>query len=747
MDRETVFSYTAGCYSGEPASCTYACPFRLDMRSFLKKCAKGRWTAAYKELRTAVLFPTVTAALCPRPCEAVCQRRTVLGGDAVAVGLIERACLDYTKKREAASYVIPPRTERVAVVGAGAAGLSCALLLAQKRFAVTVYDVLPGWGGALRKHADFAAFDADFALQFSTVDVQFRFETEITGLNALDGYDAVFVATGEGGAHFGLLESRDAESSATTEPRVFLGGGVAGLSLVEGMAQAAGASQAIEAFLQSGSSAFAKEDWDRSKCTRYAPHPDTPALPRVQPSGSAYTEPEAAEEAARCMQCDCDACMDACELLARYRKRPPRINNDVFMDGQGRNSVSTACITRQTWSCNLCGRCGGKCREGVDLRGLFQLSRSDRVSSGRYPPAIHDYWLREMAFAAGEGSLAGTITGERCAYAFFPGCRLGASNPDYVLRAFAFLRERYDAGILLNCCGVPAWWAGEDGVFQAHIGHLRAAWERMGRPVLVTACATCRRMLERFLPEARLDSLYGLLTVESACVSLPFAHAAVFDPCAAAGRDAEKRAVRALAERCGVSVAGYDSDGQCCGFGGHMQLADPGLYDDITAARAADADAPYIVYCANCREVFAAQGKECAHILDLVFGLERGGVPTLEEKRENSLALKKELSGVYGFAHEDGTKRPWDGLRLTIPGEVQDRMERGLITAGDVREAVWRAEQAGEGFVGEDGQILCSLDGGAVVYWVRYRREADSGGACFAVSSVYAHRMRVREGG
>lgn len=746
MDRETTFAYTANCYSGEPASCTYACPFRLDLRSFLKKCAKGRWPAAYKELRRAVLFPTLVAALCPRPCEDVCQRKTVLNGDALSIGLLEQSCLNFTKKRETASYVLSPRTERVAVVGAGPAGLSLALTLAQKRFVVTVYDREAGWGGTLRSHPGFPQFDEEIALQFGAVEAFFEFGVEITDLNALAHFDAVFLSTGDHGEHFGLLGSWDRQLSCTSNPRVFLGGGLAGLSLIEGMAQSARAAAAVEAFLQSGSPTFAGEDWDRDKCARYVPHKAVSELPRVAPSDCGrYTEEEARAEAARCMQCDCAACMDACELLVRYKKRPPRIGNDVFMDGQGRNSVSSACITRQTWSCNLCGRCGSKCREGVDLRGLFQMSRTARVASARYPPAIHHYWLREMDTVASECSLVGAKEGGS-AYAFFPGCRLGASNPAYVLKAYDTLRQNYDAGLLLNCCGAPAWWAGEQGRFERHIDTLRAGWESLGRPKLVTACPTCARMLAQALPQADCVSLYTLLEAQRPAHQPPFERAAVFDPCAAAGKTEERDAVRGLAEACGIAVTDYDSDGQCCGFGGHMQLADPKLHDEITAARTADSPLPYIVYCANCREVFSAGGKECAHILDLIFGLQPCGVPTLEEKRVNRLELKKKLMEQYWRGDFAAPADPWDGLRVKLEPEVQAHMERRLITLGDVRETIWRAERTDEGFSAGDGTFLANLDGGAVIYWVRYRKEADESGELFLVSSAYAHRMRAREG-
>lgn len=50
MEREEVFALVKDCYNGEPASCIVACPFHLDIKSFLKKAAKGRLGAAQQEI-------------------------------------------------------------------------------------------------------------------------------------------------------------------------------------------------------------------------------------------------------------------------------------------------------------------------------------------------------------------------------------------------------------------------------------------------------------------------------------------------------------------------------------------------------------------------------------------------------------------------------------------------------------------------------------------------------------------------
>ena len=129
MLPEEATGITERCFNAEPASCSFACPFRLDLRSFLDKAANGKWAGAYKLLRSALTFPAVVAALCPHPCEEACQRRD-LGDEPIAVNALEQAALRCVKTRKAESYAIPPKTEKIAVVGAGMAGLAFALLMA-----------------------------------------------------------------------------------------------------------------------------------------------------------------------------------------------------------------------------------------------------------------------------------------------------------------------------------------------------------------------------------------------------------------------------------------------------------------------------------------------------------------------------------------------------------------------------------------------------------------------------------------
>ena len=744
MKLEDSTAFTAACFHGEPASCSYACPFRMDIRSFLAKVNKGQWVAAYKTLRNAVVFPAIVSALCDQPCRAHCQRAP-LGDEAIAVRELEAACLRYAKNRKAESYVIPPKTKRIAVIGAGVAGLSCALHLAQKRFPVTVLEKESGWGGVLRSHPRFAEFDADIALQFSAVQAEFRYGTAIERLNELAAFDAVYIATGSGGDSFGLLQSWESGLLTTSEPGIFMGGTLCGVSLLEGIAQGIAVSKTIEVFLQTGKAARTYGHDDRNKCDRYLVHPGARSMPLVTPSTpGGYTEEEAKAEAGRCLQCDCVLCMASCEMLKRFRKDPHKIAVEVYADMGVNPPFSVRTVTREVYSCNICGYCKSICPERVDMGQLLQFSRSARMSAGIHPAALHDFWLREMDFAASAGSFVSAPAGKTaCEYVFYPGCQLGASNPEHVLRSYRFLSEKYDAGIFLGCCGAPAYWAGDEARLRANAEKIRKHWSDLGKPAMVFACATCERVFSLFLPEIKGISLYELLAdAEGILPVRPFTEAAVFDPCAARDDRGMQSGVRRLAARAGVILEELREPNRCCGYGGHMRIANPALYDEITRNRAEASPKPYIVYCANCREVFASEGKECAHILDMVFGLDTDlRVPSLQEKRDNSLKTKQELMKRHWNMDFKRDAQEWDVLTLTISQTLQESLDKKLLSADDLKEAIWLAERSGDAFYDAgDGTRVCSMVKPVITYWVQYRETAPN---AYEIFNAYCHRMRI----
>ncbi|MDR1574042.1 MAG: FAD-dependent oxidoreductase [Clostridiales Family XIII bacterium] len=745
MELEDATLYTEKCFRGEAASCSFVCPFGLDVRSFLEKAGRGRWSAAYKLLRNALVFPAVANALCAAPCEAHCQR-LIIGDEAVAVRGTEAACIAFAKNKKPEAYAIPAKDGRVAIVGAGTAGLSCALALAQKKYRVTVFEREAVLGGHINADARAETFREEIRLMLSAEDIAFRFETRITDTGPLlREFDAVYIATGRGGDDFGLLEAWDPTLFTTEADKVFLGGMLCGMSPAEGMAAGVRAGAILESFLQTGRAALF-DAYDKARCEHILRHDGAPSVPRVTAAADAYTEDEARREAARCLGCDCGRCLSDCEMLGLFRKDPHKIAVEAYTDTKANPPFATCSLTRQTYSCNVCGHCKAVCPEGADVGALLQRVRAARREAGTHIP-VHDFWMREMEFYGGEAAFYSPPEGNSArAHIFFPGCRLGASNPEHVFRAYDFLRKEYAAGIFQSCCGAPAYWAGEDAALRDLTERLRAVWNGTGRPIFVFACAYCGRMFDLFLPEIQKISLYELLSRADVPHFATFDRMAVFDPCAARGDDRIQAGARAVAAKAGVGLCELPEKNRCCGYGGHMRTANPELYDRIAENRAAKSELPYLVYCANCRDVFAEKGKDCAHALDLAFGLPvLTKEPNLQQKRDNALLIKRALARPGENAGP--LPRAWDGVKLARSEALAAETDRKLILEDDLKEAIWLAERTGEKFTDEsDGMCQCCLVRPTVTYWVRYRKAGGEPDAAYEVFDAYCHRMRFDAG-
>ncbi|MCL2366622.1 MAG: FAD-dependent oxidoreductase [Oscillospiraceae bacterium] len=744
MKLSETMAIVENCFHGEPASCSYSCPFNFDTRAFLGKVAKGKWVAAYKALRNAVVFPVVVSRLCPAPCKSRCQY-VGLGNEAIEMPLIERAVIAHAKKKIAEKYVIPPKNQSIAVVGAGVSGLACALDLAQKKYAVTVFDSNNDWGGTLRRHDDFELFDEDFAVQFGAVDLTWQFNSEVKNLDALAQFDAVYLATGKGGEDFDLLGSYDPVLCTTSQVRIFMGGELVGAELMGSIAMGTVAARCIEAFLQTGkadSAVTAKED-----CSRYVVRTCAENISRIVPeSGCEYSEDEAMHEAARCMQCDCSVCIDSCEMLGSFRKKPKKIATEVYTDTQISATFSSHTLTRQTYSCNMCGHCQSVCPEGINMGALFAMSRRNRFSTRTAPYALHDFWLREMDFNTTDATFVAAHD-EKCTHVFYPGCQLGAHNPEHVLSAYEVLNKKFDCGVYLGCCGAPAFWAGDDERLHANMAHIRKTAKTLGDPVFVFACATCEMMFAEHLPEIERTSVYKVLADDTELkTQSEFSDMCVFDPCAARDNDDMMNAVRTLTKSAGINIIELHERNQCCGYGGLVCGGNPKMFEKIAGVRAAMSDKPYVVYCAHCREVFLTHEKNCVHILDIALNLSMNTeVPAISERRKNSLYVKAVLMKELKQEVYEPIVQPWAYIKLVIEKGLAEEIDQKLISEDDLKETVWCAESTGDKFVDEaDGSIVACLVRRVLTYWVQYKPLPDGS---FEILNAYYHRMRFTGAG
>ena len=135
------------------APCKVACPAHIPVQGYLKLAAQGRYEDALDLIRTENPLPAVCGRICNKKCEQECTRGGV--DEAVAIDEVKRFIADHDLNGDTrripkmVNQIGRPYTEKIAVIGAGPAGLSCAYYLAKKGYPVTVFDRNPVPGGML----------------------------------------------------------------------------------------------------------------------------------------------------------------------------------------------------------------------------------------------------------------------------------------------------------------------------------------------------------------------------------------------------------------------------------------------------------------------------------------------------------------------------------------------------------------------------------------------------------------------
>jgi glutamate synthase (NADPH/NADH) small chain len=253
------------------------------------------------------------------------------------------------------------------------------------------------------------------------------------------------------------------------------------------------------------------------------------------------------------------------------------------------------------------------------------------VEQNRMPPSAHDFALRDMQFSNGDQytlvrNAPGTTTSE---YVLFPGCQLGGSAPEHVEKVYGYLRQQlkdHTVGLMLGCCGAPAYWAGQTGQFEATLAAWREHLRALGNPTLVLPCSSCYQVFKSSLPGVELISLWEIFAQQglpAEAVPAPEGRTvAVHDPCTARYARDVQDSVRDIMQRLGYHIDELPLSRErttCCGYGGLMWLANRDLAKRVVKRRVEESRADYVTYCAMCRDFFAGQGKRALHLLDLIY--------------------------------------------------------------------------------------------------------------------------------
>lgn len=208
------------CYFCHDAPCMTACPTSIDIPLFIRQIATGTPEAAAETILDQNILGGMCARVCPTEtlCEEVCVRE-VAEGKPVEIGRLQRYATDTVMARNIHPFT---RAEaigrRVAVVGAGPAGLACAHRLALHGHDVTLYDARPKPGGlneygiaAYKSTDNFAAREVDWLLQIGgiTLETGQRLGDGLSLDSLRDSFDAVFLGIGLGGVNALGLEGED----------------------------------------------------------------------------------------------------------------------------------------------------------------------------------------------------------------------------------------------------------------------------------------------------------------------------------------------------------------------------------------------------------------------------------------------------------------------------------------------------------------------------------------------------------
>ncbi len=215
-DEAAALDEAARCLNCKNMPCVDGCPVKIHIPEFIQKVKEGDFEAAYQVISKSSSLPAVCGRVCPQ--ESQCESKCVRGikGEPVGIGRLERFVADWHNAHDDANIVVPEANgHKVAVVGSGPSGLTCAGDLAKKGYKVTVFEALHLAGGVLvygipefRLPKAIVQKEVD-TLKKLGVDVETNMVIgkTLTVDELFDmGYEAVFIGSGAGLPNFMGIE-------------------------------------------------------------------------------------------------------------------------------------------------------------------------------------------------------------------------------------------------------------------------------------------------------------------------------------------------------------------------------------------------------------------------------------------------------------------------------------------------------------------------------------------------------------
>jgi 2-oxoacid:acceptor oxidoreductase delta subunit (pyruvate/2-ketoisovalerate family) len=182
--------------------CMANCPSKQDIPQWINAIVEGKFEKAYKIIIKANPFPSLTGRICPHHCENECNRGYF--DQTIAIRSLERIVGDWGLKNVAENFPEITRKEKIAIIGSGPAGLSCAYYLRKKGYQITIFEALTTIGGIPaygipRFRLPKQVLQKDLKKKILVPEIKIIKAVKIDKLSfltLLDKFDAVFVAVG-----------------------------------------------------------------------------------------------------------------------------------------------------------------------------------------------------------------------------------------------------------------------------------------------------------------------------------------------------------------------------------------------------------------------------------------------------------------------------------------------------------------------------------------------------------------------
>ena len=217
--KEQAIDEANRCLNCKHKPCVGGCPVAIDIPAFIAKIKEEDFEGAYEILTKSSSLPAVCGRVCPQ--ETQCESKCVRGikGEPVAIGRLERFVADWHMQHTEAEAKKPePNGHKVAVIGAGPAGLTCAGDLAKKGYDVTIFEALHTPGGVLvygipefRLPKEIVRKEIDTLRELGVTIMTNRVIGKVLSVDELfdDGFEAVFIGSGAGLPRFMNIEGEN----------------------------------------------------------------------------------------------------------------------------------------------------------------------------------------------------------------------------------------------------------------------------------------------------------------------------------------------------------------------------------------------------------------------------------------------------------------------------------------------------------------------------------------------------------